>query len=242
MRRDAPGNRTISYSPLVEDRRLFDKFTKIISTADVTAFAHKYCLLFREGERISLWKHESEYMRNVVALWEVTRLSDVKKRKQLLKQYISWKPNGIRYAIERPAAPADLTGSIAAKGNRYGWLIDVPQIKKDNLLLAARYAIQKEINLRLENENLASLPRIVWAGHTGARRQQITIMPRNLLGALWLQFARAITSSYDMRVCPICGNDFTTGPGTAKRGDAQTCGTARCKKAWQRRKKIDRAK
>lgn len=52
---------------------------------------------------------------------------------------------------------------------------------------------------------------------------QITFRPKNLLGAMWLQFAQAMAHNYEIKICRGCGRPFQTGAGTTRRADATTC-------------------
>jgi|GEM_PF-1356854 hypothetical protein len=52
---------------------------------------------------------------------------------------------------------------------------------------------------------------------------QLTLRPRSLWGALWLQFAQAISHNYSIMICRGCGKPFQAGAGTSRRADATTC-------------------
>ena len=61
------------------------------------------------------------------------------------------------------------------------------------------------------------------------------IVPNNLLSALWLQFAQAVSSNTEFRKCLHCPAWFTYGSGTGRRKTAFYC-SARCRRAAHRSK------
>jgi hypothetical protein len=62
---------------------------------------------------------------------------------------------------------------------------------------------------------------IVWDKDTKTPRLRLS--PRNLLDALWMQLAYALSVGVCARECRQCGEIFTAGPGTPRRGDAEFC-------------------
>jgi hypothetical protein len=60
-------------------------------------------------------------------------------------------------------------------------------------------------------------------------RLGISLMPHNLLGALWLRFSAAVGALKTFNKCPQCGAPFelSRDPQTGKRRDARFC-SARC--------------
>jgi hypothetical protein len=60
-------------------------------------------------------------------------------------------------------------------------------------------------------------------------------MPPNLLAAMWLQFAHAVTGEFQLQLCAGCGKYFQVGPG-ARRADATTCSDA-CRQRKKRNEK-----
>jgi hypothetical protein len=51
----------------------------------------------------------------------------------------------------------------------------------------------------------------------------LRVLPRSLLGALWLQLAHTLAGGTKIRSCVHCGKWFDAGPGTARRLDAKFC-------------------
>jgi hypothetical protein len=62
---------------------------------------------------------------------------------------------------------------------------------------------------------------VVW--DENAKLPRLRFSPRGLLDALWMQLVYALSNGAYARECRQCGNVFTAGPGTARRGDAEFC-------------------
>ena len=56
-----------------------------------------------------------------------------------------------------------------------------------------------------------------------AEAPRLQLMPKNLLNAIWLQFAEDLEGAPDLGVCNHCGTHFKRGPGTGRRADARYC-------------------
>lgn len=65
------------------------------------------------------------------------------------------------------------------------------------------------------------------------------IAPNNLLSAMWLQFAQAISLNTEFRKCLHCPAWFSFGPGTNRRKTAFYC-SARCRRAAHRSREKQR--
>ena len=61
------------------------------------------------------------------------------------------------------------------------------------------------------------------------------IKPKDLLAAMWLQIAQAVSKQTDLRKCLHCPTWFTYGPGTGRRKTAFYC-SDRCRRAAHRAK------
>jgi hypothetical protein len=73
-----------------------------------------------------------------------------------------------------------------------------------DIISPARLLIQRWINEKLMKH---ASPRLLWNTDTG--KQVIRIVPKNLLGAMWLQFARAMAGEASYRQCRACGKWIT---------------------------------
>ncbi len=83
------------------------------------------------------------------------------------------------------------------------------------------------------------ISRVLFAGNTP--RLQLTLMPKSLLGAMWLQFAIAVHGSKTFPECLQCGAPFEISRDlTGKKKGAQFCST-RCR-VTHYRNRIERAR
>ena len=64
------------------------------------------------------------------------------------------------------------------------------------------------------------------------------IVPVNLMEALWLQFAQAVSANTQLRRCVWCSTWFVFGTGTGRRKSGHYC-TERCRKAHYRARKSE---
>ena len=60
------------------------------------------------------------------------------------------------------------------------------------------------------------------------------VVPENLLGAMWIQFAQSVGGNVDFRRCGACQEWFRVSP-DVRRGHARYCGDARRMKSYRRR-------
>ena len=215
---------------------LFRRYAELKPTQDaIEDFAREYGgnllsnydflgdLVVREDDTVTwatsleTWQTEIGQMKALVRLWDDIR----HRRTTVLRNIISTSENGVGYCL----------------GGRYvnlahsDVLLTVPfrRFSHKDVVLPAQYALQKEINRRLEDPRSATVPRLAW---TPDNHQRLIFVPRNFLAALWLQFAEAVTEQLRLRRCAECGEYFQVGPG-ASRSDRTTCGE-RCR---QRRKR-----
>jgi hypothetical protein len=160
------------------------------------------------GTSLTQWKRAIEDMHDLVTLWQ-----QIKQRRLAdLKTFVTRDDKGISYEI----------------GGRYVMLahadiaLDIPMSRfaPKDVLLPAKYALQKEINRRLSDPVTFCVPQLAW---TPDNHQRIIFRPNNLLAAMWLQFGQAVTEQFQLRVCEGCGEYFQVGPG-GRRADAKTCG------------------
>ena len=100
---------------------------------------------------------------------------------------------------------------------------------RGDLVKPALHYVQSKINAKLEGR---ASPRLLW----DAKRERLGlyIVPAGLVGALWLQFARAVERDSRFRQCAECGTWFELAPGTA-RADKLYCSTPCRTKAYRKR-------
>lgn len=247
------------YAPL-KDQRLFLRFAAVgAQRADIERFANRYGTLFDyysdltavqrapgsyrtaqlHGPSLRKWQFEIGYMRALVDIWKATKAA----RRDALKDVISWDGKDmVSYRIELPLGMASWRLLAAPSVNQHL----LARFKTGDVLRPARYLLQAEINKRIADINssnhLAIIPRLVWCPGPrieGVARpdhhQRIIFEPTNLLAAMWLQFARAVTEEYQLQMCEGCGEYFQVGKG-ARRLHTKTCGS-RCRQRASRKKR-----
>ena len=72
-------------------------------------------------------------------------------------------------------------------------------------------------------------------------RPDLRIVPRDLLHALWLQFAEVISTGLKTKHCQWCRKAFPYGPGSRHRSTAIFC-SSKCQKAHAYRKRLEASK
>ena len=240
------------YDPL-KDNRLFLKFSAVqTSRGAILKFANRYGDLFNSynlkdmvvrptgqywpsqlrGASLNRWKLEINQMRVLVRIWRAIKGA----RKNELKHFIFWRDkNAVEYRLGM-----SIVWLATPEINNYLLKLFTP----GDVLKPAMYLLQREINRRIaEADNsgyVPIVPRLVWC--PGPRKegiarpdhhQRIIFHPTNLLAAMWLQFARAITEEYRLQICEGCGEYFQIGKG-ARRIHTQTC-SDRCRQRLSRR-------
>ena len=93
----------------------------------------------------------------------------------------------------------------------------------------ALHCMQSLINEHLHHR---ASPRLLWEHERD--RLGLYIVPEGLIGALWLQFARAVERDAKFRQCAECGTWFEVAPGRG-RADKQFCSTACRTRAYRKR-------
>jgi transposase-like protein len=131
-------------------------------------------------------------------------------------------PNG-----QLPQAPARVERTWIA-GTHLGDDV-LGRFVRGDLMKPALHYVQSTINKSLEGH---ASPRLLW----DAKRERLGlyIVPGGLIGALWLQFARAVERDSRFRECAECGIWFELAPGTA-RADKLYCSTPCRTKAYRKR-------
>jgi hypothetical protein len=223
---DTPGGRTELKEP---PPGLFRDFSDLAPTQNtILGFAKTHGDLFRTisfanarekraimvGTSLERWKIEIADMHTLVELWGHITERHIKE----LRKVITWDgKSGVRYSIKTP------------KRERLKWLAlqDSPEDNLDpfvtgDVVLPAKYALHYEINARLADPESRAVPQLAW---TPDNHQRLIFRPSDLLAAMWLQFAKAVTGEYQLKKCAACANYFQVGPG-ARRADATTCSDA----------------
>jgi hypothetical protein len=190
------------YHPLDQYPALFRTFADTPLTEDgISQFANQYGglgaweqmrltsgpdLVMGIGERRQIWMNEIDGMRRALQLCDAVRNRDAPWFQQHVRVepksseeiWVSYLEEGVLY--HREVIGPDLAGFVKPH-----------DVRRPTLLF-----VQKMINTRLWEH---TAPRLVY----DPRRDGlgVYVVPKNLLGALWLQFARAVDANKDYRRC-----------------------------------------
>lgn len=229
----------LAYEPLKEGSALFRVLAETEPTMEaVAAFASEYGRLGvaqqilpngrggegRQGEALGEWKAEILEIRETVEVW------DAVTKNRRLDRWIQLEPRGGQ-AFKRACFRSDRRHAVIAgeKARPQLWEYLLDKKPKDALRLAGLFHIQEAINQKLREH---APGRLLYNPEAG--RLELHLAPRNLLGAIWLQFARAVEGNKEYRRCRVCSKWFAVSPG-GKRRQAVYCST-RCRvKAYRDR-------
>jgi hypothetical protein len=249
----AAGWRVNDYLPLFEFPGLFRQFVDTEPSYDgVKGFADRFGTLGPDitemivlsdarsarraavgnGERLGAWTKEILMMRLAIDLWEAARKGDVER----LEQVIFWTEDGSAVEIRsHPDLPDGQSTEAPAHVER-AWIADFRlgdvlggRFQQGDLIKPALHYVQSTINEQLKGR---ASPNLLWDGNR--ERLGLYIVPEGLIGALWLQFARAVERDSHFRRCAECGIWFELAPGTA-RSDKLYCSTPCRTKAYRKR-------
>jgi hypothetical protein len=243
----------LRYHPLSAHSGLFRNFAATDRSLDaIKAFADRFGMLGgslrrrivlhdqgRDGkhpmgfaEHVGDWVHEIQIMRLAVDIWESARQGDSNH----LGGMISWAPDGARVSID---THPELQGGELPKEPAYVHRAVIADERLDPEILArfapgdpigpALHCMQGLINERLHQR---ASPRLLWEQNRD--RLGLYIVPDGLIGALWLQFARAVERDARFRQCAECTTWFEIAPGRG-RTDKQFCSTACRTRAYRKR-------
>jgi hypothetical protein len=245
-----------AYEPLVEHTGLFRTFASLADDKDaIVAFADKYGLLLggnetifvplprgeraaitRDGnlgsvpaERLDTWRAEIAEMRELLALWCAARESDKKK----LAAHLKW--HGGDVVSYRPAPEHSITEEAIWRRER-----DPAPMAVGDLIKPALYYLARRVTRRLEGDEerpALAFPALIW--DTDKVAPVLVLSPKNLLGALWLQFAQAISGNKIFRECDECSTWFEVSK-SAFRVNRMYCSGACKAKAYRRRQEKER--
>ncbi len=234
------------FQPLREDTALFRQFAATSPTkAEILKFAGIYGMLgFPEKvsvrrpstepdsgraesgvEPIDFWTEEILMMRSLVGLWR--RAKGKEEEGELPYDQIA---QLISRIVWNQDAPGDTRGffNLFVGFNRenqmfHNRLSRVPGIEWPELppIRAGNYApigkssmhcIHFFVNDRLDKY---SSQRLLFAD-AEERESRLFLVPNSLIGAIWLQFAKAVDGNRNYRACEQCGTWFEVSPQTAR--------------------------
>ena len=238
---------------LEEKSSLYMKFTKLDLTEEsIIDFADKYGFLdspqeisapFQwprfnpRGERLQFWEKEILEMKNAVNIWQAS--GEKNYDLDYLKKCISFEKKDFSMRYYTWCIPDEEIPNREGYARNRAVSFPIPQwCNDDDFMIIALCLLDNLINTKLENNKLA--PRLKFSENPvkkNPNRLEICFQSTNLIGALWLQLARAIDASQELRRCIMCPNWFEIGSlqGTSRR-DKLFC-SDRCRKKASRLRK-----
>ena len=173
------------------------------------------------GEPYPAWVIEIEAMRAAVQLWECRRASDEAVALSRIQSVQSAMYSYHQYpmAIQLPVPVNNLPG-IVLWGDVYS---------TSDLSQRVRAILEVVVNGNLRNSSFPQL-----SAQSTDNGLGLSLVPSDLLGAVWCQFALAITKDSDFRRCNECGRWFEVTQKVA-RSDKQYCSNACRNKAYRKR-------
>lgn len=211
------------YRPLAEHTGLYRNFVATKPTREgILAFAKQYGLLgiggpdTVVGEAVNNIEWFGQWKREIELLQLAEKLRQAFKKRQLAeaKQFFV-KQRGITFFR------ADGVANIP--------IADVPGVPADLFVLTGR-AIQS-----LVNEQLQVATRLLW-NHSFSELR-LHRVPKSLLSAMWLQFARAVEGDKQFVQCEECMMEFEVESTEGNRKDKRYCGDACRARAYRNRRK-----
>jgi hypothetical protein len=176
-------------------------------------------LFSRPGESEGLWYDVLRAMRHAVDVWRMVK--DKKKDLVGLAQCIHWEtPEYVEYNSRGEMA------LIAAR--EYNPEV-LKRFQPGDVIQPAWHYVQHVVNTQLADR---VAPRLLWGNDR--ERLGLYLVPHNLIGALWLQFAQALDGNKDYRQCDDCHIWFELSPQVA-RNDKRFCNDGCRSKAYRHR-------
>jgi len=245
------------YQPLADERCLFLRFAHLeADERQLLAFATRYGFLgvsdtqpirtglgepdsdILWGESFDKWTDALTIMRVAVILAGLFRIGDktaVERAKDLVAlSPIGDKHTGVRVRLGGLHGFEDIPLSMGADDSYWSRLTVVANPPTTDK--AAANGLIRAALVDMVNANLRALCSPALVDSEGAVR--LTVQPSNLLGAMWLQLARAIEGKREYLRCEECGDWFDVGSDSS-RSDRRTC-SDRCRQRKYRRRVAQR--
>ena len=179
----------------------------------------------RDAESWESWEVALTCMKVAVKLWRLVTNED----RRALEHLISWRPTraGREIVIEH-------RNHVRTWHYHQFQTVAVPdgfRLPPNDVLGPARLFVQGWVNMRLW---ALTAPLLFW--NADRDKQVMRIVPKTLLGAMWLQFARAVSGEVRYRPCKACGKWLTLSTeDDGFRSDREFC-TAACRQKDYRAK------
>jgi hypothetical protein len=234
------------YNPLAEYPTLYRDFASLDPSEEAyAAFATAYGALgvgfFTEGARILTegrepfcrWRAAHASMRRVADVLTAIQSSDAK----VLSEWFTLHEGSASFRREDDLTWLQ-TGVVAMAGQLrdYLWIwANEAESDAEALIRIAKGWAQQQINEAVERDGHQSTARVLF--DVDRKEMSLHLVPRTLLGAMWLQCARALTLNPIFRSCQHCGRWFELSP-EKRRKQSLYC-SSRCKVAAYRKRKAD---
>lgn len=189
-------------------------------------------MVIARAEPLSFWRWEIWAMRLAVELWDAAQAGDT----TTLSRRIAWTQGpggmgvlyGTQIAGDRPGEPhyREWIASPTIHPER------LERFPPGDLIMPALYRVQQFVNDHMTRRVSV---RLAW--DEARNRLELRIVPQNLIGALWLQFARAISGQKAYRRCEECGAWFEVSR-EVTRSDRLYCSNACRTRAYRKRKEL----
>ena len=196
------------------------------------------------GEPMGTWQKEVSAFAPLVCVWQQIERRDRAK----LEEHIIWTPGRVQFhymvqdgeRIPGPIQPqADMMELLASGTSQ----MTVENIAADGILhpevfrsfthgdvyAPARFLLLKNVNQKLHG---SASPHLV-IDDEGQLHPYI--IPHHLLGALWLQFYRAVTGERKFRPCEICGEWMDVTELNADKRMHDVCSNRERQRRWRER-------
>lgn len=248
------GRRVRRYEPLREHTGLFRTFADTETTPEgILQFADAYGLLGIQdtvesfnsateangltvskgparrfvGEKLFSWKNEITRLRGAVLLWDLLSANDEER----LKAHIVWEGHDRVRFDDHSALMEDHHWAdalvIASREERNPELL--ASLVPGDVVQPAWVYLLERVNMFLETQTSPVL------GRSDDGKVRLENRPRSLLGALWVQFAKALEGEKRFRQCTECDNWFEVS-NSVSRSDKMYCSNACRVRAYQKRK------
>jgi len=250
------GDRILQYAPLHQYPLLYKTFAQTEPVEErFRQFADKYGHLgidvflsdagpLRSGEPFKLWVHHHRRIKAIADLLDAIQNRDA----TALRGWIEVRINDALYnrddETERQFAviAADRAGGLTLRAWLMLWAAEAKSTDGRVLRYAKGWA-QKVINDALTGQGRNEPSLVTARVLLNHERNDLSlhIVPRTLLGAMWLQCARVLTVNPNFRQCNDCLEWFELSP-DARRKNTKYC-SARCRvAAYRKRSKISASK
>jgi hypothetical protein len=171
------------------------------------------------GEPFEEWKVAILRLRDIVLIWEAAH----KANREILSAYIHWEPGGVFYRslVDASLIASDTSATLMAR------------FPPGDLVMPAMYIVQRRINEHLSEYSVT--PKLLWNRKVG--ELVLRLSASSLIGAIWLQFAKAVEGNKEYRQCQNarCRRWIEVGGNRTARSDKKFCSPS-CKSDAHRRK------